>query len=69
MVYHARITSSSSWDLEAPDNSTISADNDLPFSESDPEMWRSVANHATQNQLLGEAIATVATGVDVIDDR
>ena len=63
MPYKAR-RNESDWDLLAPDDTVVESGRSLPIDESDPAAWAAIASGAQSNQRLGEALATLAVGIE-----
>lgn len=63
MPYQAQ-ENANDWDLLDPSGNVVSSGRAYPVSENDPAVWTDIVAHAEANNLLGEAIATVAVGIE-----
>lgn len=63
MPYKAR-ENGTDWDLLDPNGNVVTSGNAYPVSEADPSVWNNIASHAEANNLVSEAIATVAVGIE-----
>lgn len=69
MAYKVRLRADG-WLLESPDGEVVSEGNPYPFDDSDEDLWRSIAQHARQQQGgINMGIVAAGMGLDVIDER
>lgn len=69
-MYHIRLKSDDTWDIEAPDGTAIDSDKTMPPNLLDSTVWKAIWTHAITNDQPFEAVVTVrASGSEIIIDE